>query len=396
MQANGRPDLAAILRAHGDAYLASRPAPTRAQMKAWRAIVACRTASLGGHLSQCDACGTLRHIYHSCRNRHCPQCQTRAKEEWIARRGRELLPVPYFHLVFTIPHALNGIAARHPRLLYELLFAVVSQTLIEFAADPRHLGGTPAFTLVLHTWTQQLTRHPHLHALMAGGALTTSGEWVSPRRGFLFPVKALSKVLRGKFVAALRAAHTSGPLAQDACLTAPAWRDLLAALYRHEWVVYAKAPMGGPAQVLEYLARYTHRVAISNDRIIALADGKVTFRVRDAARPKTGGQASLPAEEFIARFLSHVLPAGFKRIRHFGLLANRHKAVKLATCRNLFDLPPPVPLVIESVAAFMARVAHLDVTRCPCCGTGRLIPCGALAPVRRPFNPRSTAGPPLP
>ena len=396
MQTGGRPDLAAILRAHGDAYLASRPAPTRAQMKAWRAIVACRTAALGGHLSQCDACGVMRHIYHSCRNRHCPQCQTRAKEEWIVRRGRELLPVPYFHLVFTVPHALNGIAARHPRLFYELLFGAVSQTLIEFAADPRHLGGSPAFTLVLHTWTQQLTRHPHLHALMAGGALTPAGEWVSPKRGFLFPVKALSKVLRGKFVAALREARASGPLAQDACLAAPVWRDLLTALYRHEWVVYAKSPMGGPAEVLEYLARYTHRVAISNDRIVGLNDGRVAFRVRDAAAANHRRTVELPAIEFIGRFLSHVLPAGFKRIRHFGLLASRHKAQKLAVCRELFDLPPPEPLVIESVAAFMARVAQLDVTRCPCCGNGHLIACGAIAPVRRLFTPRSSTGPPLP
>jgi hypothetical protein len=288
------------------------------------------------------------------------------------------------------------LAARHPRRFYEMLFGAVSQTLLEFAADQRHLGGTPAFTLVLHTWTQQLTRHPHLHALMAGGALTSAGEWVSPKRGFLFPVKALSKMLRGKFVAALRAAHAAGPLAQDACLDAPAWRDLLTSLYQHEWVVYAKAPMGGPAQVLEYLARYTHRVAISNDRIVGLNDGKVAFRVRDAAAANHRRTVELPAVEFIGRFLSHVLPAGFKRIRHYGLLASRHKTVKLATCRALFDLPPPAPLVIESVEAFMARVAQLDVTRCPCCGSGRLVPCGALDPVRHPFTPRSTTGPPPP
>ena len=388
-------------------------------MKAWRAIVACRTAALGGHLSQCDACGVMRHIYHSCRNRHCPQCQTRAKEEWIARRGRELLPVPYFHLVFTLPHALNGIAARHPRLLYELLFGAVSQTLTEFAADPRHLGGTPAFTLVLHTWTQQLTRHPHLHALMAGGALSPAGAWVSPKRGFLFPVKALSKVFRGKLAAALREAHASGPLAHDALLTAPLWRALLVALYRHQWVVYAKESMkgaapesaggsaggstggplsgsaGGPAQVLDYLARYTHRVAISNDRIVGLADGKVAFRVRDAAAASRRRTVELPATEFIGRFLSHVLPAGFKRIRHYGLLASRHKTQKLAACRALFNLPPPAPVVIESVAAFMARVAQIDVTRCPCCSTGRLIFRAALIPLRRPFTPRSSTGPPL-
>ncbi len=395
-----RPDLAAILRTHGAAYLAAHPALSRTQTKAWRAIVACRTATLGGHVAQCDGCGTQRYTYHSCRNRHCPQCQTRAKEAWITARSRELLPVPYFHLVFTLPHALNGWVAHSPRRLYEMLFRAVSETLLEFAADPRHLGGTPAFTLVLHTWTQQLARHPHLHALMAGGALTGAGEWVSPRRGFLFPVKALSKVFRGKFVAALR---------EERCREAHAgtrldeaqWQVLLAALYRHDWVVYAKQPLGergGPAEVLDYLARYTHKTAISNHRITGLADGAVSFRVRDPLRPKSGRIAWLPATEFIGRFLTHVLPPGFKRIRHYGLLASRHKAVKLAVCRALLDVPAPVPAVIESVAGFMLRVAQIDLARCPHCADGRMRFVAALAPVRSPaasrFVPHLPTGPP--
>ena len=200
--------LADILRTHGPAYLAQHSL-TYAQAKAWCAIVACRTAALGGHVECCDHCGETRHVYHSCRNRHCPQCQTRAKEAWIAARRRELLPVPYFHLVFTLPHALHGLVACHARTIYEMLFAAVSATLTEFAANPRHLGGESAFTLVLHTWKQDLGRHVHVHALVAGGALTTAGDWVTPKRGFLFPVKALSKVFRGKFVAAL--ATTNAP-----------------------------------------------------------------------------------------------------------------------------------------------------------------------------------------
>ena len=393
MARDGRLDLAAILRAHGDAYLASHPAPNRTQMKAWRAILACRTPALGGHLDACDACGTRRHVYHSCRNRHCPQCQTRAKEAWIAQRGRELLPVPYFHLVFTLPHALNGLVQRHPRRLYELLFRAVSDTLLEFAANPRHLGGTPAFTLVLHTWTQQLELHPHLHALMAGGALTKDGAWVSPRRGFLFPAKALSAVFRGKFVAALQQ-ERDGHLAGDPALDAAGWPALLATLYRHDWVVYAKQPMGGPAQVLDYLARYTHKVAISNHRLLGLDQGQVSFRVRDAQRPKSGRVVALPATEFIGRFLSHVLPPGFKRIRHYGLLANCHKVARLATCRALFGLPAPAPAVIESVDAFMARVAQVDLSRCPHCADGRMRVIAALTPLRRTFTPRSSTGPP--
>ncbi len=396
-----RPGLAAILRAHGAAYLAAHPALSRTQAKAWRAIVACRTAALGGHVAQCDGCGTQQYTYHSCRNRHCPQCQTRAKEAWIAARSRELLPVPYFHLVFTLPHALNGLVAQSPRHLYELLFRTVSETLLEFAADPRHLGGTPAFTLVLHTWTQQLAHHPHLHALMAGGALTSTGEWVSPRRGFLFPVKALSKVFRGKFVAALREERCrekhSREASSGAWLDEPQWQTLLAALYRHDWVVYAKQPLGergGPAEVLDYLARYTHKTAISNHRISGLADGTVSFRVRDPSQPKSGRIASLSAAEFIGRFLTHVLPPGFKRIRHYGLLASRHKAVKLAACRAVLDVLAPVPAVIESVADFMLRVAQVDLSRCPHCADGRMRFVAALARVRSPAASCFATGPP--
>ncbi len=377
--------VAEVLRRFGPAYLASRPL-SAAQAKAWRAIVACRTAALGGHVERCDHCGASRHVYHSCRNRHCPQCQTRAKEAWVAARRRELLPVPYFHLVFTLPHALNPLVAAHARTLYELLFAAVSATLTEFAADPRHLGGEAAFTLVLHTWKQDLGRHVHVHALVAGGALTAAGEWVSPARGFLFPVKALAKVFRGKFVAALDQARTQGRLRHESAL-ADGWPRLKAQLYAHDWVVYAKQPMGGPAQVLEYLGRYSHRVAISNERLVGLDDEHVAFRVRVNGDGHQRRTLRLPGSEFIGRFLQHVLPRGFKRIRHYGLLGPAHKRARLAAARTALQAPQPQPALIETLDAFWQRVAHLDRLACWRCETGRVKVVDVIAPAaeRWPF-----------
>ncbi len=378
--------LAEVLRRHGPAYLATHDL-SAAKAKVWRAILTCRTAALGGHVETCDACGTTRHVYHSCRNRHCPQCQTRAKEAWLVQRRRELLPVPYFHLVFTLPHDLNGLIGMTPRALYETLFTAVSATLTEFAANRRWLGGTPAFSLVLHTWKQDLGRHVHVHALVAGGALTATGEWVAAKRGFLFPVKALSRVFRGKFVAALTAARGAGPLAAATADTR-AWRALLARLFAHEWVVYAKQPLGGPAQVLEYLGRYTHRVAISNERIVGVDDREVRFRVRAEASGHTRRTVALPAQTFIERFLLHVLPKGFKRIRHYGLLGPAGKAVKLAQARAALSVPAPDPGVVESVAAFMRRIDRIEWMRCPHCRQGAFVPTAAIAPtsIRAPFS----------
>jgi len=371
--------LAAVLRRHGADYLATH-ALSVVQAKAWRAILACRTPALGGHLATCDICGTTRPVHHSCRNRHCPQCQTRAKEAWLAQRRRELLPVPYFHLVFTLPHALHGLIGAAPRALYEMLFGVVAATLTTFAANPRWLGGMPAFSLVLHTWKQDLERHVHVHALMAGGALTGSGEWVSAKRGFLFPVQALSRVFRGKFVAALAAARASGPLAAATADTR-VWRALLDRLHAHDWVVYAKAPLGGPAQVLEYLGRYTHRVAISNERIVAIDDAGVHFRVR--AEGATGKRRTvyLAGTEFIRRFLLHVLPKGFKRIRHYGILGPAGKATHLARARAALAVPPPDPAVVDAVADFLARVDRLDWLCCPHCRVGTMVVTAALPPL---------------
>jgi len=381
-----RVGLAEVLRRHGPAYLAAHPLSV-AKAKVWRAIVACRTAALGGHVQTCDACGTTRHVYHSCRNRHCPLCQTRAKEAWLTARQREVLPVPYFHLVFTLPHDLNGLIGQCPRALYKMLFGAVSATLTEFAANPRWLGGVPAFSLVLHTWKQDLGRHVHVHALMPGGALKADGDWVAAKRGFLFPIEALSQVFRGKFVAALKAARQAGKLRAEALrgdtlLADAPWDALLARLYDHDWVVYAKHSLGGPAQVLDYLGRYTHRVAISNERILDIGADTVSVRVRDWTQGNRRRTLKLPAQSFIERFLLHVLPKGFKRIRHYGLIGPAHKAARLATARAALDAPVPDPVVVESVQAFMRRVERHEYLRCPHCGRGQFVPTAPIAPMR--------------
>jgi len=381
--------LADILRDHGQPYLDTH-ALSVVQGKAWRAIVACRTAALGGHVECCDRCGVLRYQYHSCRNRHCPQCQTRAKEAWLAARRRELLPVPYFHLVFTLPHAINGLAGCDSRTLYKLLFGAAADTLNSFAANPRWLGGTPSFTLVLHTWKQDLGRHVHVHALVAGGALAADGQWVSAKRGFLFPVKALSRVYRGKFMDALDAARKAGSLHHAVAQSDTSWRSLCAALRRHDWVVYAKQPLGGPAQVLEYLGRYTHRVAISNERILGMEGSRVRFRVRDSANGNRKKVMRLEAGEFIGRFMQHMLPGGFKRIRHYGLLGPAHKTANLAAARAALEAPAPDPVVLESVEAFMRRVTGIEWLNCPHCHEGRfrvvqaILPHPPRAPLGRP------------
>lgn len=383
--------LAEILRNHGQSWLASHSL-SAVQERAWRAIVSCRTQVLGGHVECCDHCGTLRYLYHSCRNRHCPLCQTRAKEAWLAARQRELLPVPYFHLVFTLPHALNGLVGCDARTLYAMLFNTVSATLNAFAANPRWLGGRPSFTLVLHTWKQDLGRHIHVHALVAGGALATEGRWLRAKRGFLFPVKALSGVYRGKFMDALAAARKAGNLRHDAVKDDAAWRNLFAELRRHDWVVYAKQPLGGPAQVLEYLGRYTHRVAISNERILGMEKDTIRFRVRDSANGNRKKVVQLAAGEFIGRFMQHVLPGGFKRIRHYGLIGPAHKAANLAAARAALEAPAPNPVVIESVAEFMKRVANIEWLNCPQCREGRFVVIEAIPPSLLPRPPPQ--GPP--
>lgn len=377
----GRIELADILRGYGQAYLAQHTL-CATQTKAWRAIVACRTEALGGHVQQCTSCQAVRYTYHSCRNRHCPKCQTRAKEQWVAARHRELLPVPYTHLVFTLPHAINGLVSSHFRGITTLLFQAASATLITFGADPKWLGGELAFSLVLHTWSQNLMRHLHVHALVASGALTQAGHWVRSKKGFLFPVKALSTVFREKFLDGLKQARQEGLLQHAQTAARHGWKKLLADLRRHDWVVYAKQPLGGPAQVLDYLSRYTHRVAISNERLVGVRDGQVAFRVRDNAHAGKKRIERLSTDRFIGRFLLHALPSGLKRIRHYGLLAPCHKQDKLAACRQALNVTAPDPVIVESVQAFMQRVAGVALEKCPCCAQGILRFVGVVLPRR--------------
>ncbi len=367
--------LADVLRQFGPVYLVKHILST-VQAKAWRAIVACRTALLGGQRLDCLECGHSHWQYHSCRHRCCPQCGARAKDAWLQGRLAEVLPVPYAHMVFTLPHCLNALYGAHPRWVIDTLFTCTAKTLTEFAANPKWMGisdGTPAFSLVLHTWTQDLQLHVHVHVVMACGVLDQQGQWHPPARkpNYLFPVEALSGVFRGKFMAALTHAHNSGQIAFDPQGSNAAWRQRQKQLYKHDWVVYAKTPLGGPAQVLEYLSRYTHRTAISNERIRWISDSQVAFAVR--ADDKGGKRVQkLDGQEFVRRFLQHVLPSGVKRIRHYGVLASGCKAVKLTAARLALQVPALNTQAVESAQAFIARVSKLDATLCPCCKLGRL------------------------
>jgi hypothetical protein len=362
--------LAEVLRRGGAATLREHPLSTP-QARAWRAICACRTAALGGQQMACAACGHRHWHYHSCRNRHCPQCGARAKDAWLRGRLADVLDVPYAHLVFTLPHELNSLYRARPRWLIGALFASVAATLEAFAGNPRWMGtagGQAAFSLVLHTWSQDLGQHLHLHAVMACGVLGSDDQgashWHHPARraDFLFPVRALSRVFRAKFMQALRRLAQQGDAPADANLS-PAGRK---ALHRHDWVVYAKTPLGGAAQVLQYLSRYSHRTAIGNERILAVTDEEVVFSVR---ADDQGGKRRmrLPITEFIRRFLLHVLPSGVQRIRHYGVLANGCKKTQLARARQALSQPQPNPRALESAQAFMARVARIEIGICPNC-----------------------------
>jgi hypothetical protein len=327
----------------------------------------------------------------------CPEpvegCQTLAKERWIEARTAELLPVPYFHVVFTLPYEINSLAQGNPKVIYHLLFQAASNTLQSFGRDPKWLGGEIGITTVLHTWGQNLSQHLHAHCVVSGGALAPDGRWIPAKRGFLFPVRALSVVFRAKYLEALEGAFEAEQLdfaGETTPLAEPsAFPTFLAKLRAKDWVVYAKPPFGGPEQVLAYLGRYTHRIAISNERLLDCENGEVRFRYRDYSHGNKTKVMRLPAEEFIRRFLLHVLPNGFMRIRHYGLLANRHRTEHLAACRAALDASTPAPSRPETVEAFLSRVLGADVNRCPHCGEGRLRPIRALPPL-----PRAT-GPPL-
>ena len=337
-----------------------------------RAIERCRTAALGGHVDRCDGCGHTRISYNSCRNRHCPKCQNLARAKWLDVQQALLLPVEYFHIVFTVPHELNPLVLQNHRVLYNLLFRAASETLQTFARDRKHLGAELGVTAVLHTWGQNLSQHVHLHCLVTGGGLSPDGQqWISGRKGFLFPVRALSKVFRGKYLDYLERAFRSETLRLEGPLVKLAdgatFRDLLRNLRAKPWVVYAKRPFAGPRQVLGYLGRYTHRVAISNDRIVGLNGDCVRFRWKDYADGDRLKTMELPATEFIRRFLLHVLPAGFMRIRHFGLLASRHRQKSLSRCRELLGCNGLEQQIRETAEDQKLRIAEIDVRRCPLC-----------------------------
>jgi len=334
-------EVADILRVHGDRFLNRyRSSFDFQQLKAFRAIQRCRTAALGGHRHACPSCGYQAISYNSCRNRHCPKCQAQARERWLAARERELFDTSYFHVVFTVPHELNVLALENPRLFYDLLFTASAQTLLEIAFDPKHLGAEIGVVAILHTWGQNLLLHPHIHCVIpAGGLSPDHRQWVRPRYPFFLPVRVLSRVFRGKFLAGLKRLYLRKKLpcaGPAAALAEPQqFAKLLRRLHRHDWVVYAKPAFGGPVQVLRYLGRYTHRVAISNHRLLAFDQERVTFRWKDYAHGSKPGTMTLCATEFLRRFFLHVLPKGFVRIRHFGFLANRWRASRLALGRQL-------------------------------------------------------------
>jgi len=384
-------EVADVIRQHGSAFLQEYDAVLSSeQRRALRDLETCRTATLGGHLAQCDHCGTRHLLYHSCRNRHCPKCQGGQRAAWLEREAGYLLPVDYFHVVFTLPAAVAELALASRRRLYGLLFATASATLREVAADPRHLGAAVGLLLVLHTWGQNLHHHPHVHGIVTGGGLSCAAngtvheqpQWVSCRPGFFLPVRVLSRVFRGKYLAGLRQLYDAGELAWPAALASlaepAAFASWLTPLYRQEWVVYAKPPFGGPEQVLKYLARYTHRVALSNGRLLAQDEATVSFTYKDYAHGSKQRVLQLSGVEFLRRFLQHVLPRGFVKMRHYGLLANRVREQQLALCRWL--------LAVSGVAAALVPPdpESTDRDRCPVCGVGRLqrqgplpLPCAA-------------------
>lgn len=379
-----------IFRAYGEAYRKSH-ALSEPQRKAMRDIEACRTPVLGGRVEVCDTCGHAQAVYHSCRNRHCPTCQSLSQARWIERRLERLLPADYFHVVFTVPdELLNGLILRNRELFFDLLFAAASQTLLALGQDPKRLGGQLGVTSVLHTWTRDLRFHAHLHCIVTGGGLSKDGRWIAARQDYLFPVKVASRLFRGKLLAALEAVYQAGKLnLSGACASLEdplAFARLKDRLYKKEWVVYAKKPFAGPEQVFRYLGRYTHRVGISNQRLLAMTPKGVLFRTRGERT------VLLPHDLFIARFLQHVLPPRFVKIRHYGLHAPANATTKLEVARKAIEkLRPeisaatalivalvlaasqPEPQPDEDWRALLLRLTGVDPSRCRRCGIGTLI-----------------------
>ncbi len=376
------PEIADIFRTFGPAYRQAHGEEMSFQhLRAMRAIEACRTPRLGGHLYECDHCGELTFAYHSCRNRHCPTCQFLATQRWIQAREQDLLPIPYFHAIFTLPEQLRPIALRNQKTLYSILFKAASGTLKELAADPKHLGANIGFIAILHTWSQTLLHHPHLHCIVTGGGLSPGGkEWISTKNAFFVHVKVLARLFRGKFLAFLKDAYDAGELTFPGKIAhlapKPAFNLLLSNLYRKQWNVYCQPPFGGPQHVIQYLGAYTHRIAISNSRLVKLEKDRVTFQYRDSEQDNRTSTMTLPAFGFIRRFLLHILPCGFVRIRYYGILANRHRKTSLALCRNLLHVPPAPAREDTPQPAWqdlLRTLTGIDPTLCTHCGKGNLI-----------------------
>ena len=376
-------EVADIFRRHGEAYRRAHDGHLgRVERRVMSAIELCRSAALGGHTEACTECGLVRCAYNSCRNRHCPKCQAKARDQWIAERQAELLPVPYFHVVFTLPAQVADIAFHNKRTVYDILFRTAAQTLRTIAAEPRHLGAEIGLLAVLHTWGQNLQHHPHVHCVVPGGGLSLDGtRWLACRPGFFLPVRVLSRLFRRRFLEQLRTAFDLGQLGffgNLAPLADPgAFARHLRSLRQIEWVVYAKPPFGSPAHVLDYLGRYTHRVAIANSRLVSLGEQRVAFRYKDYRSNAQTKVMTLDAHEFIRRFLLHTLPDGFHRIRHYGFLANSNRAAKLDLCRNLLQ-----PQALASTAGPQAdTISDPDTAsnaanppdRCPGCGGAMIL-----------------------
>ena len=386
--AGGTSEVADVFRRYGAAYRQWHGGSlSTAQRHAMSAIELCRTAALGGHVEQCDGCGHQRIAYNSCRNRNCPKCQSLARAQWLADRQAELLDVPYFHVVFTVPDEVAVIAFQNKPVVYDILFHAAAETLRTIAADPAHLGAEIGVLAVLHTWGQTLLHHPHLHCLVPGGGISPDGSrWVASKPGFFLPVRVLSRLFRGLFLHHLEKAFAAGRLSFFSSLEPlrerAAFLRHLATARRADWVVYAKRPFAGPHQVLTYVGRYTHRIAISNSRLVAIDCGKVSFRWKNYRQDGHQGTMTLAADEFIRRFLIHVLPDGFHRIRYFGFLCNRQRQSKLARCRELLGMRQDevaAPTLCPDYRALHLSLTGTSLTLCPACGHGTMLVIEVLA-----------------
>jgi hypothetical protein len=379
-------EVADIVRVHGDEFRRKHRL-SAGQKRVLRAIECCRTAALGGHLERCDQCGYERNAYNSCADRHCPKCQSLARAKWLEKRQAELLECEYFHVVFTLPAELAALALQNKRQIYDLLFRATADTLQSIAADPEHLGAQIGFFSILHSWGQTLNFHPHLHCVVPGGGISLDGShWVSCRPGFFLPVKVLSHRFRKLFLRYLAQAYAAGKLQFYGDLQelsdSNRFARYLAPLHDMEWVVYAKPPFGGPDRVLDYLGRYTHRVAISNNRLQSLHHGQVAFAYKDYKHPQRQKVMTLSADEFLRRLLLHVLPECFQRIRHYGLLGNRHRAENLARCRKLLAMPVPISPPQQNYQQRCQQLTGHDPFQCPQCHRGQMVRIASLPIVK--------------